>query len=144
MCRAFILARFLYKLGGQAAFVVHGYGGLDELTTNGPNRVSQLKNGQVKTYKLDAAKLGLRPASKEDLRGGEPAQNAEMLRNLLAGKDKSVRRDVVLLNAAAAISTTDHFDVGMALNAAAESLDSGAALDKLDVYITKTQALAYV
>jgi anthranilate synthase/phosphoribosyltransferase len=138
------IAEVLGGLGGQAAFVVHGHGGLDELTTSGPNRVSRLQDGQVKTYQFDAAELGLRPASKEDLRGGEPAQNAEMLRNLLTGKDQSVRRDVVLLNAAAAISTTDHFDVGAALKTATESLDSGAALEKLDAFIAKTQALGYV
>ena len=101
------LAEVLGELGGQAAFVVHGHGGLDELTTGGPNTISHLKNGQVSTFTLDAAELGLRPASREDLGGGEPAENAVMLRAVLAGEDRSPRRDVVLLNAAAALALED-------------------------------------
>src|SRR5512133_2405231 len=99
------IAEVLGTLGVRAAFVVHGHGGLDELTTNGPNRVSHLYNGQVKTSEFDAADLGLRPASVDDLRGGDPAQNATMLRALLACEDHSPRCDVVLRNSAAALAT---------------------------------------
>jgi len=135
------LAEVLGELGGKAAFVVHGHGGLDELTTGGPNTVSRLKDGRVETFELDASDLGLRSAAREDLGGGEPAENARMLRDLLAGRDQSPRRDVVLLNAAAALALEDG-DLGRALGQARESLDSGAALRKLDQMAALSQALA--
>jgi anthranilate phosphoribosyltransferase len=125
------MAEVLGSLGGQAAFVVHGHGGLDELTTSGPNRVSHLHNGQVTTYNLDAADFGLRPVGPTDLAGGDPAENAAMLRALLCGEDDSPRRDVVLLNSAAALAT-ESGDFPSALAAARESLDSGAAVRMLD------------
>ena len=134
------LAEVLGELGGQAAFVVHGFGGLDELSTTGPNQVSRLSQGMVETFELHASELGLRPASMEDLRGGDPTENARMLRDLLSGKDHSARRDVVLLNAAAALATR-HGDLRMALQEAHRSLDSGAALNKLDQLITFSQQM---
>ena len=80
---------------------------------------------------LDAADLGLKPASLEQLRGGDPARNAEILRDLLAGVDRSPRRDVVLLNAAAALATEDG-DFEQGLSMATASLDEGIALEKLE------------
>jgi anthranilate phosphoribosyltransferase len=135
------LAEVLGELGGQAAFVVHGHGGLDELTTSGPNRVSRLQNGMVETFELEAGDLGLRPARREELRGGEPPQNAKMLRDLLACRDQSPRRDVVLLNAAVALATEDG-DIQTGLELARESLESGAALVKLDALVAYSQSLA--
>jgi anthranilate phosphoribosyltransferase len=135
------LAEVLGSLGGQAAFVVHGYGGLDEMTTSGANRVSHLKDGQVKSYEFDPASLGLRPASPDDLRGGDPAENASMLRAVLSGSDRSPRRDVVLLNSAAALAT-QYGDFVFALEEASRSLDSGFALQRLDAFISFTQGLA--
>ena len=135
------LAEVLGALGGRAAFVVHGHSGLDELTTSGANRVSHLKDGRVHTFDLDPTGLGLRPAGPGDLNGGEPAQNARMLRAILSGEDRSPRRDVVLLNAAAAL-TTEHGDLVEGLHEAERSLESGAALAKLNGLITLSQALA--
>jgi anthranilate phosphoribosyltransferase len=126
-----ILAEVLGELGGQAAYVVHGDGGLDELTTSGVNRVSHLKDGKVDTFELNAADFGLRPAGRDDLRGGDPEENARMLRALLSGEDDSPRRDVLILNSAAALATeTGDFD--QALLMAENSLTSGAALNQLD------------
>ena len=135
------MAEVLGELGGKAAFVVHGYGGLDELTTSGPNRVSHLNHGKVETFVLDASDFGLRRVKPTDLKGGEPAKNARMLRNLLSGQDDSPRRDVVLLNAAAAIATQDG-DFSGALVLARQSLDSGTALQKLDKLAVFSQSLA--
>ncbi len=135
------MAEVLGSLGGRAAFVVHGNGGLDELTTNGPNRVSHLHDGKVNTYEFDAADLGLRPAGPEDLHGGDPAQNARMLRALLACQDDSPRRDVVLLNSAAALAT-ETGDFTAALAAARQSLESGAALEKLETLAAFSQQIA--
>jgi anthranilate phosphoribosyltransferase len=134
------LAEVVGELGGRAAFVVHGYGGLDELTTAGPNHVSHLKNGQVKTFELDTAQFGLRPAAPEDLRGGAPEENARILRALLSGEDTSPRRDVVLLNSAAALAV-EHGDFAAALQEAERSLSSGAALARLDGLIRFSQSV---
>lgn len=134
------LAEVLGELGGKSAFVVHGYGGLDELTTDGPNRVSQLVDGKVKTYDLNPRDLGLSRATMDDLRGGDPEENAQMMRDLLAGHDTSPRRDVVLLNAAAALATR-HGDIMKALDEARQSLDSGAALSRLEALVTVSQQL---
>ncbi len=137
------LAEVLGQLGGQAAYVVHGYGGLDELATAGPNRVSCLRDGKVETYSLDPAKYGLTPASFEDLRGGEPLQNASSLREVLSGRDRSPRRDVVLLNAAQALATR-HGDLRLALEEARQSLDSGAAAYKLQSLAQMSQSFTSV
>jgi anthranilate phosphoribosyltransferase len=135
------LAEVLGELGGRTAFVVHGHGGLDELTTSGPNRVSRLQNGSVETFELDGRDYGLKPAGLGSLRGGEAAENAAILRGLLAGADESPRRDVVLLNAAVALATRDG-DVDRALKDARQSLDSGAALAKLEALAAFSQSLA--
>jgi len=135
------IAEVLAELGGQAAFVVHGAGGLDELTTVGINRISHLRDGRVTTFDLDPIGLGLRRAQPADLRGGDPAENAAMLRALLTGADRSARRDVVLLNAAAALAV-EHGDLLEGLREAERALDSGAARDKLDALIGLSQAFA--
>ena len=135
------MAEVLGELGGRAALVVHGYGGLDELTTAGPNRVSHLKDGLVKTYQMDAADFGLQRAGPDDLRGGDPGENACMLRNLLSGEDQSPRRDVVLLNAAAALASEDG-DFHTAIAEARQSIDSHAAVSKLDQLITLSQSFS--
>jgi anthranilate phosphoribosyltransferase len=141
------MARVLGLLGGQAAFVVHGQRGLDELTTEGSTRVSHLNRGCVRTFELRAAGLGLREAGPADLRGGEPAENATMMHNVLSGADRSPRRDVVLLNAAAALALPRAGDdpvaaIREAISEAEYSLDCGAALEKLDALVELSQSLA--
>ena len=137
------LAEVLGKLGGEAAFVVHGHGGMDELTTSGPNRVSHLSNGSVNTFELDAAELGLRRASKADLGGGDPSENAARMRALLSGEDRSPLRDVVLLNAAAALAVEDA-NLAAGLEKARESLDSGAAQTKMHALIETSRQLGKI
>jgi anthranilate phosphoribosyltransferase len=135
------MAEVLGELGGRAALVVHGHGGLDELTTAGPNRVSHLKDGRVTTYEMDAVEYGLKRAVPEDLRGGEPDENARMMRALLSGADQSPRRDVVVLNAAAALAS-ESGDFPNAIAEARQSLVSGAALAKLNQLATMSQSYA--
>jgi anthranilate phosphoribosyltransferase len=146
-----VLAEVLGSLGSEAALVLHGFGGLDELTTGGPNRVSHLREGKVKTFDLDAIDpcLPFRRCSVEDLRGGDPEQNAVILRDVLAGRDCGPRRDVVLLNAAAALAveccdlSADPCGVLRETSArAAESIDSRAALRKLDALIEMSKSFA--
>ncbi|MCC7449503.1 MAG: anthranilate phosphoribosyltransferase [Anaerolineae bacterium] len=139
------LANVLCMLGGEAAFVVHGHGGLDELTTTGPNRVSELRNGQVRTYELDPQELGFKPCNPDDLLGGDPQENAVITRGILDGTVDRAKRDVVLLNAAAGIvagGLADDLLIGIEL--AAKSIDSGAALAKLNALVEHSQQYAKV
>ena len=142
-----LLARVLQQLGSRAAYVVHGFGKLDELTTEGPNQVSYFgvtpANGGILTEMLDPRELGFAPAQPEDLRGGDPDENARILRTVLASEDRGPCRDVVLLNAAAALvagGAAADFREGTAR--AAESIDSGAALRALDGLIAYSQSVA--
>ncbi len=135
------LAEVLGELGSRAAYVIHGYGGMDELTTSGPNRISQLKDGKVNTFEMNGTDYGLRPASKADLQGGTPAENASRMVSLLSGQDKSACLDVVLLNAAAAIAT-ELGDIKQSLEEARQSVESGAALAKLNGLVALSQKFA--
>ncbi len=134
------LARVLGELGSRGALVVHGHGGLDELTTTGPNRVSRLQGGQVITETLDPQALGLSLATPADLLGGTPEENAEVTRDILAGRETGPRRDVVALNAAATLVAAGRVeDMPAALKLANESINSGAALAVLEKFVAFTQ-----
>lgn len=127
-----VLAAVLHNLGAERAFVVHGNDGLDELTTTGVTTVSELRSGEVHTYEVHPADFGLACARPADLQGGEAAHNADLVRRIL-GNEASPQRDIVLLNAAAAIAagTADQSIVDC-LPQARESLESGRALVKLE------------
>jgi anthranilate phosphoribosyltransferase len=131
------IAQVLGTLGSKAAYVVHGADGLDELSTTGLNRVSHLRDGQVTTFALDPAALGLKKASLADMTGGSPEENAQIMLDILSGKNRGPRRDIVLLNSAAVLSL-DGSDWQTCLDAARESIDSGAALGTLNGWIAKT------
>lgn len=133
------LAEVLHRLGSEACWVVHG-DGLDELTTVGTSHVAALSGGKVESFTLTAGDAGLPEARREDLLGGTPEENAEMMRILLGGA-KGPIRDIVLLNSAAALivggKATD-LRGGVAL--AAEALESGAARRVLDRLIEITNS----
>lgn len=139
-----LLARVLKNLGSTSAIVVNGYGGMDELTVTGPNRVSHLKeDGTIETYELDPMRLGFEPASIGQLMGGEPQDNADILRGILSGKLLGAKREIVILNSGAALwaaGVTDNIEAG--IKRAEESVDSGAALAKLDALIEMSQSFA--
>jgi anthranilate phosphoribosyltransferase len=125
------LAEVLSMLGLHRALVVHGSDGLDEITITGPTRVGEVRDGQVHTYEVTPEEFGLLRATLEDISGGDAALNASLIRDVLAGK-KSARRDVVVLNAAAALvaaGRADHLSDGVPL--AVKAIDSGAAAAKL-------------
>ena len=125
------LAEALSMLGLRRALVVHGLDGLDEITITGPTRVAEARDGTVRTYEVDPEDFGLARATLEDISGGDAAENAAIVREVLSGK-KSARRDVVLLNCAAALvaaGRADHLRDG--IPAAAHAFDSGAAAAKL-------------
>ncbi len=124
-------AGVLRNLGSKRAFVVHGAGGLDELSTLGETRVTELREGELSTYKIAPEELGLPRARPEDIRGGTPQENAELLVRVLEG-EAGPARDIVLLNAAAAIAAGGKADtLAEGIPVAAEAVDSGAALGKL-------------
>ncbi len=135
------LAEVLCTLGSRAAAVVHGADGLDELSTTGVNTISALRDGRVTTFTFDPADVGLPRARPDDLLGGEPERNAAITREVLAGYDRGPRRDIVLLNAAAALSLgTGDWAGGLAR--AAYAIDSGAALATLDNWVAMTNSFA--
>ncbi len=133
------LAEVLRALGSRAAYVVHGADGLDELSTTGVNRVSALRDGAVTTFDFDPATIGLPRARLDDLLGGTPEENAAISRAILSGDDRGPRRDVVLLNAAAALSL-ETGDWAGGLAAAAAAIDGGAALATLENWIAMTNS----
>lgn len=135
-----VLANAAAQLGAQRLFVVHGLDGLDEITTTAPTRVAEVNAGVVTTYQIQPEDFGIRRAKPEDLQGGDPETNAAIIRSILNG-EKSPRRDIVLLNAAAAIVAGGVAgDMQEGLRLAARSVDSGAALGKLDQLIMTTRA----
>jgi anthranilate synthase/phosphoribosyltransferase len=134
------IAKVLGELGSRGAFVVHGHGGLDELTTTGPNRISRLKDGQIVTEILDPIDLGFNRADPADLLGGTAEENAEITRSILSGQKDGARRDVVVLNAATALVAAGRAnDLPGGIKLANESIDSGAALDVLNRFVEFTQ-----
>jgi anthranilate phosphoribosyltransferase len=137
-----MLAHVLGKLGSISALVVSGYGGLDELTTTGPNRISRYEAGTVRTDEIDPREFGFRGAAISELLGDDAPTNARILRGVLNGEIQDARRDVVLLNAGAALIAA-----GLAANLndgirlATESIDSGRALAKLDMLVDVSRRL---
>jgi anthranilate phosphoribosyltransferase len=126
------LAQALGNLGAQHAFVVHGMDGLDEITTTDKTKISEFANGRVKDFYLHPSDFGMATAKKDDLKGGEARDNAAITMEIL-NSGKGPRRDVVLLNAAAGLTASGRAkDLKDGLAIAAESIDSGAALKKLD------------
>ncbi|MGC8879295.1 MAG: bifunctional anthranilate synthase component II/anthranilate phosphoribosyltransferase [Anaerolineae bacterium] len=136
------LAYVLAALGCRAAFVVHGAGGMDELTTCGPNRISALRDDHIETYTLDPAELGFARANPQDLRGGDAQENAAIIRDILSGKLQGAPRDVTLLNAAAALIVAGRAsDFGEGIQLARHSIDSGAAQRVLAQLVEFTRML---
>lgn len=137
-----IMAGVLANLGAKHAFVVHGAGGLDEITTAGPALVFEVREGLVRRADLDPAKLGFAPAPVQELAGGSAEENAAIMRAVLEG-EKGPQRDVVVLNAALALvagQKVENISEGVAL--AEESIDTGAAVTKLEELVRFTARLA--
>jgi anthranilate phosphoribosyltransferase len=125
--------------GSITAWVVHG-NGLDELSTTGPSSVLALHDGQVRTMTIDPVSLGLAPAIPDELVGGEPADNAEAVRRVMAG-DHGPHRNIVVLNAAAAFVVADRVaSLEEGLELASSTIDSGAAAAALERLVVESQA----
>ena len=125
------LAAVLQGLGSRCAMVVHGAGGLDELSLAGTNHIAWLKGDMISELNLKPAEAGLSEAPLTALRGGDPKENADLMRKLLAG-EKGPRRDVVLLNSAAVFMTTERVETfRQGVELAAAIIDNGSAQRKL-------------
>ncbi len=136
------MALVLKSLGCNHALVVHGGDGLDEITISGKTQVCELKNGRIKKYTVSPEDFGLPTASLESLKGGTAQENANLLRNILTGAS-GPQRDVVLMNAAAALVAGDKAKtLRQGLDLAREALDSGRALAKLEQLIKLTRSFA--
>jgi len=135
------MAEVLGILGVDSALVVHGAGGLDELSLSGTNRVTRLRRGKLDNFSVDPRDLGLPLAQSTEIGGGSPEENAAMMKAVLGGERGPVR-DTVLLNAAAglvAARRAGSFEEGLGL--AAESIEGGAAQGKLDALVSLTRCM---
>ncbi len=132
------MALVMRNLGAERVWVVHGADGLDELSTTGPSRIAELKGGIVRRFEITPEEVGLPRARLADLRGGDGEENARLLRELLDGA-KGPLRDIVLLNAAAALVIADKApDLKGGLVLAARAVDTGRARAALEALIAIT------
>jgi anthranilate phosphoribosyltransferase len=139
-----LMARALGELGVRRAFVVHGADGLDEISISGETHVAELRDGSVRTFTVTPEDFGLRGASVEAIRGGDAKQNAEIIHKILGRsmlyRDHGPHRDIVLANAAAALVVAGRaHDFLDGVRLAAQSIDTGAAREKLDAFIAFSQ-----
>jgi anthranilate phosphoribosyltransferase len=134
-----MFAQALRILKSQRAFVVHGHEGLDEISVCGPTRVSELKDGLIQTYDIYPENYFGDLASNEDIQGGTPAENAKITLSIFEG-EKGPRRNIVLINAAAAFVAAGYAgDLYEGIGIAQKSIDTGAAKEKLNALIRFTQ-----
>jgi len=136
------LARVLAELGTVRAFVVHGADGLDEISNTGENRISEVREGAVSTFTVRPEDFGVPRAAIGDLRGGDREQNAQIIRDILAG-EAGPRRDIVLVNAAAALLVGGKArDLKEGMGLAARAIDSSAARERLERLVGLSRELA--
>jgi len=134
------LAEALSELGLRRALVVHGRDGLDEITITGATLVAEVRDGQVRSYEVTPEEFGLRRAPLSEIAGGDAQVNADIIRRILDG-ERSARRDVVILNAAAALVASGHADrIHGAVPVAAYAIDSGHARQRLELLVGFTKA----
>ena len=134
------IASVLARLGARRAFVVHGAGGVDELSPAGPNLVCEVADGRVERRELDPADFGVPRCSSAELAGGTPAENADFLREVFAGAP-GAKREAVLLTAAGAIAASGRaHDLEEGYRTAADAVDSGAAAERLEALVAFSQA----
>ena len=133
------IARVLGKLGTKEAFVVCGEGTFDEISICSPTRVSHLKDGNVETFEMTPEQYGFNRANPEDIKGGDAQESSRIIRELLDG-EKGPKRDMVVLNAAAAfvVAGLDE-DLTGGIERAKDCIDSGRAKEKLDALIRFTR-----
>lgn len=134
-------AKVLKELGLNKVLVVHGKDGLDELSTTDETVVAELNDGVITTYTVKPEDFGFKRASMADLVGGETTLNAQILKAVLSGEDKGPKRDILLLNAGAALYVADKVDsIKAGIEEAATIIDSGLAIKKLNEFVERSNA----
>ena len=134
-----MFAHALQLLGTKRAFVVHGHDGLDEISVCAPTRVSELKDGLIRTYDISPEQFFNEQAEPADLLGGNPEENAQITRNILNG-EKGPKRNVVLINAAAALAAAGQAeDLKQGIRIAETAIDDGGAAKKMEALIKYSQ-----
>ena len=135
------LAEALVRLDATRSYVVHGAGGIDELSPCGPNLVCEVEAGRVREYELDPRELGIDRCDPDELRGGDPAANAAALREVLSGGGGDGHRSAVVLNAAGGIAAAGHAEnLREGIVRAREAIDSGAAAERLQQLVEFSRA----
>jgi anthranilate phosphoribosyltransferase len=139
-----VIARVLKALGTERAMVVCSLDGLDEISISAPTRVSELKDGEIRTYEITPDELGLRTGFLQDVVGGDPGENAEIIRSIFRG-ERGPRRDIVLANAGACFYMTGRCStLQEGVKLAGATIDSRQAYDKLQQLIEFTGELSHV
>ena len=138
-----LVVRGLAELGHERAMVVHGAPGMDEISPCGPTRVAELRAGRVSVCEVTPEDFGIEPVDPEALAGGEPEENAAVVRAVVEGTERGPARSAVLVNAAAAFVVADRADsLAGGAAAAAAVIDSGAAGTVLDNLVRSSQRVA--
>ncbi|MBW2601524.1 MAG: anthranilate phosphoribosyltransferase [Deltaproteobacteria bacterium] len=133
-----VLAEVLGRLGSTRAMVVFGEGSFDEISITGPTHLSELKDGRVSNYSIEPEDFEMTRADITDIKGGNPEENAGIIREILGGQ-YGPRRDMVLLNASAVFYVSGKTkDMNEGIKMASESIDSGKALEKLEQLVKRT------
>jgi anthranilate phosphoribosyltransferase len=133
------IAEALARRGTSRAYVVHGAGGIDELSPCGPNLVCEVENGRLREYELDPRELGIERCEPSDLSGGDPQHNARALRDVFAGADGG-HRSAVILTAAGGIAAAGHAEnLREGIEVARKAIDSGAAAERLEALVAFSQ-----
>jgi anthranilate phosphoribosyltransferase len=135
-----VFAQVLRNLGVESVWVVHGSDGIDEITTTGVTYVAELKGGSIRSFEVSPEEAGLKRSKLEQLRGGDPDDNAAALRRLLSGAPGPYRDIVVLNSAAALVVSSKAKDVATGAKLAREAIDSGQAMERLDKLIAASNA----
>lgn len=130
----------LIRLGVKRGMAVHGEDGLDEISVGAPTRVVEFADGKTNEYTITPEQFGLARHDISELRGGDPAENARLAREILSGV-KNAGRDAVLLNAGCALHISKEIPIEDGIKLAAETIDSGAAMKTLESYIAVSQGL---
>ncbi len=135
------MANVLIKLGIKRAMLVYGNDKIDEISISDSTTVCEINNGKIEKYEISPEDFGFNRASKEDVKGGTPEENAQITRDILSGKEQGAKRDIVLLNAGCALYVTGNAEtIADGIKLAEESIDSGKALRKLEELIEFTNS----
>ncbi|NLX90044.1 MAG: anthranilate phosphoribosyltransferase [Firmicutes bacterium] len=137
-----MMAEVVAMLGFEHVMVLHGTDGLDELSLLGETKIAEIKNGKIRTFSVFPEDFGLRRCSLQDIKGGSPVYNANIIRNIFSGKDKGPRRDMLLLNAAATMVVGGKAeDLFAGFELARHTLDSGLAMAKVEEISRRSKEL---